>query len=203
MHCKSLARLCVLTSSLLLACQVLVSGETPDASIGPFEGHADIGTVLHPGSATYDAAKKTFTVSASGENVWFTTDAFHFVWRKVSGDVAVGADISFLGAGGNEHRKAVVMVRQSFNPGSAYADVALHGNGLTSLQYRDAEGANTHEIQANISAPTRIRIEKRGQYAYMWLGEGGESFTWLGAPFASPWKDPSTLGSESAPTTKT
>jgi hypothetical protein len=41
-------------------------------------------------------------------------------------------------------------------------DVAVHGVGLTSLQFRDAAGANTHEVESNISAPKTVRIEKRG-----------------------------------------
>src|SRR5208337_1620244 len=44
---------------------------------------------------------------------------------------------------------------------SAYADVDLHGEGLTSLQYREEKGATTHEIQANLSAPRRLQLEKR------------------------------------------
>src|ERR1700686_1700680 len=98
--------------------------------------------------------------------MWSTTDAFHFVWKKVTGDASLAADISFLSKGGNEHRKAVLMVRQSLDADSAYADVALHGNGLTALQYRDEKGAATHEIQthefqtreikANIAGPQRF-----------------------------------------------
>ena len=45
------------------------------------------------------------------------------------------------------------MIRQSLDADSAYVDVALHGDGLTSLQFRDAKGAATHEVQANVSAP--------------------------------------------------
>ena len=54
------------------------------------------------------------------------------------------------------------MVRQTLDADSAYADVALHGNGLLSLQYREEKGAATHEIQANVSAAKRLRIVKRG-----------------------------------------
>jgi TolB protein len=151
-----------------------------------FEGHTDVGTTLHPGSATYDPAAKAFALSAAGENMWLSADAFHFVWKRVSGDVAINADIAFIGQGVNEHRKAVVMVRQSLDADSPYADVALHGSGLTSLQYRDAKGALTHEIQANISAPERIRIEKRGQYAYMWLASKGQNFQMAGGSVPVP-----------------
>jgi len=143
----------------------------PAESMGIFEGHGDVGAVLHAGSAVYDGANKTYSVSGSGENMWFGKDEFQFAWKKASGDVAITADIHFLGTGGNPHRKAVLMVRQNLDADSLYADVALHGVGLTSLQYRDAKGGDAHEVQANISAPERLRIEKHGDYFSMWLGD--------------------------------
>ncbi|MGA7765230.1 MAG: hypothetical protein WCA27_03285 [Candidatus Sulfotelmatobacter sp.] len=144
------------------------------APIGIFEGHSDVGIVLHPGSVDYDLSKKTYTISGSGENMWFAADAFQFVWKKVSGDVTLTADISFLTTTGNEHKKAALMLRQSLDADSVYADVALHASGLTSLQFRDEKGAITREIQSNISAPKRLRIAKRGDYVYMSLAADGE-----------------------------
>lgn len=145
------------------------NSQSSAAPVGIFENHQDIGTVLHPGSIEYNASMKTYTVSGSGENMWFATDAFQLAWKETSGDVALTADISFLGTRGNEHRKAVLMFRQSLDADSVYADVALHGNGLTSLQYRDEKGATTHEIQSNLTASKRLRIEKRGNYVYVLL----------------------------------
>jgi TolB protein len=144
-------------------------------AIGLFEGHGDVGTVLHAGSVEYDAGKQSYTIAGSGENMWFATDAFQFVWKKVSGDVTLTADISFIGKGVNEHRKAVLMLRQNLDADSQYADVAVHGSGLTSLQFREERGTATQEIQASVSAPQSVRIEKRGAYVTMSLaGEGGE-----------------------------
>ncbi len=161
------------------------------APTGVFESHADVGSVLRPGTLEYDPARGTYTVSGSGENIWSTTDAFHFAWKKVNGDVTVAADISFLGKTGNEHRKAVLMVRQSLDADSAYADVALHGNGMTALQYRDEKGAATREIQTqetqpNIAGPQRIRIEKRGNFVYLFLGDGGKELHYSGASIQVP-----------------
>src|SRR5437588_2254019 len=144
------------------------------APIGVFEGHADVGAVLHAGSVDYDSLKQTYTIFGSGENMWSVADAFQFVWKKVSGDVTLTADVSFAGTGGNEHKKAVLMLRQSQDADSVYADVALHASGLTSLQFRDEKGALTREIQANVSAPKRLRISKRGDYVYMAFGGDGE-----------------------------
>jgi hypothetical protein len=149
-------------------------------ALGLFEGHADVGKVLHPGSVVFDEQHRTYTVTGSGENMWFASDAFHFTWKKVAGDAQLSANIAFEEQGGNAHRKAVLMIRESLDPDSAYVDLALHGNGLTSLQYRDAKGAMTHEVQSNISAPARLRLEKRGQYFYMLLGEAGENLRMAG-----------------------
>jgi TolB protein len=164
------------------------------APVGLFESRGDIGTVLHAGSVEYDAAKGSYTVAGSGENMWLGSDAFQFAWKKMSGDVTLTADISFLGKGVNEHRKAVLMIRQSLNTDSPYADVALHGNGLTSLQYREEKGAATHEIQANVSAPPRARIEKRGAYFSMSLADASGEFRPAGGSTRIALKEPFYVG---------
>jgi TolB protein len=159
--------------SLVLASLFLSAAWAPAQSsaqsVGIFENHSDVGTVLHAGSVDYDAAKKAYTIAGSGENMWATSDAFQFVWKKMSGDVMLTADIGFLTKTGNEHKKAVLMLRQNLEADSVYADVALHASGLTSLQFRDEKGAVTREIQSNLSAPRRLRIVKRGDYVYMSL----------------------------------
>src|SRR5579864_8483747 len=132
------------------------------AAVGIFEHHEDVGTVLHAGTTDYDPTTKTYALSASGENMWARTDAFQFAWKKVSGDVSLAADISFIGAGSNPHRKAVLMIRQSLDADSVYADIALHGVGMTALQYRDEKGAVTREVMANISMQKRLKLEKHG-----------------------------------------
>src|ERR1700692_4751168 len=151
------------------------------STVGIFEGHGDVGDVLHAGKSEYNASKRSYTVTGSGENMWSSSDNFQFAWKKWSSDASLTAELSFVGQGGNAHRKAVLMMRQSLDPDSAYVDVALHGDGLPSLQYREAKGAPTHEIQSNISAPAELRIEKRGDYVSMWLGKRGEKIQPSGA----------------------
>ena len=106
-------------------------------NLGIFSNQADIGKVGIAGSASFDPAKGEYLIAGGGENMWFINDAFHFVWKKMSGDFTLTADVKFVGTNGNPHRKACVLVRQTLEPGSVYADVAVHGSGLTALQYRD------------------------------------------------------------------
>lgn len=148
--------------------------------LGPFEDQAAVGTLLHPGSAEYDASRGAYAISSSGENMWAQRDDFYFVWKRVSGDTSIAADIVFPTQGGNAHRKAVLMIRQSLDADSAYVDAALHGDGLTSLQSRAVKGGNTHEVGTNAASPRRMRLEKRGDDFYLYLAREGEDLRFAG-----------------------
>jgi TolB protein len=162
--------------------------------IGIFANHQDVGTVLHPGSAEFDAAGNTYTVTGSGENMWSTTDAFHYVWKQASGDLALTADLAFPNPGKEPHRKACLVIRQSLDADSAYVDAALHGDGLTSLQFRAEKGAATHEVQANVTAPQRLRIEKRGPYVRLYVANAGEDPHFSGAATRITFHEPFYIG---------
>ena len=164
------------------------------APLGVFEDHTDVGTLLHPGTADFDSAKHAYTLTAGGDNMWAVEDDFHFVWKRASGDVALTADIAFPVKGGNAHRKAVLMIRQTLDADSAYVDAALHGDGLTSLQSREIKGAATHEVGLNDAAPTRLRLEKRGEYFYMYLSRAGEELHLAGGSMRLALKEPFYIG---------
>jgi len=181
---------------------VLTRDELPDlregvsggGGPGVFEDHGDVGAAGNAGSVEFNQGQGAYTVAGGGENMWFDQDAFHFVWKQVSGDVTLAADIEFVGQGGHEHRKACLLVRQSLEPNAAYADAALHGDGLTSLQYRPTSGDRTYEIQANVSGPRRLRIEKRGKYISMSYAMDGGSLKPAGGSFRLDLQDPFYVG---------
>jgi len=129
---------------------------------GPFENNQDIGGTPKPGSAEYNAATHTYQVTGGGANIWAKQDAFQFVYKQISGDFTLTADVRFLGKGVEAHRKLALMVRQSLAPDSPYADIALHGDGLTSLQYRPGAGVDTSEFRAAMKAPTHLSITRHG-----------------------------------------
>ncbi|MGD0086181.1 MAG: hypothetical protein ABSC24_03540 [Verrucomicrobiota bacterium] len=163
-------------------------------NLGIFSDQADIGSVAKAGSVSFDPANGEYLIAGGGENMWFTNDAFHYVWVKMSGDLTLAADIKFQGTGGNPHRKACLVIRQSLAPDSAYADVALHGVGLTALQYRETSGDTTREIQSNVSGPTRVRIEKHGDYISMSVAATGDAVSPAGAMYRIPFQEPFYVG---------
>src|SRR5439155_4124669 len=134
-----------------------------------FEKEGDIGQPSHAGSTIFEPGGHSFVIAGGGENMWFTNDAFHFVWTRVSGDFSLQAAIEWLGTGGNPHRKACLVARQSLAPNSPYVDVAVHGDGLITLQYRETQGGPTREIQAVMAQASRravserVALERRGE----------------------------------------
>jgi WD40 repeat protein len=163
-------------------------------ALGLFENHGDIGAVRVAGSVEYDPVHESYLVTGGGENMWFGKDGFHFVWKRVSGDVSLAADIRWVGTGGNAHRKACLIIRQSLDADSPYVDAVIHGDGLTSIQCREEPGDITHEVQANISAPGRIRLEKQGDYVFMSVAREGEALHTTGGSFRFKLHEPFYVG---------
>src|SRR5262249_61662980 len=91
-------------------------------------------------------------ITGSGHNIWNKDDAFQFAARKVSGDLVFRMDVEWVGEGKAKHRKACAMVRQSLDADAAYADVAVHGDGLIALQYRKTKGGLTFSVPTPIQA---------------------------------------------------
>jgi Tol biopolymer transport system component len=151
--------------------------------VGVFEGQWDVGSVTPPGTAAFDSATGVYTIHSAGANLWGTTDGFHYLWKKVSGDVSLTANIDFPVKTGshNEHRKAILIFRQTLDADGAYVDAAQHGVGLTALQFRDAKGATTQSIELNIDPPKRLRLEKHGDQFTMFVSFHGEPLHQVGA----------------------
>jgi TolB protein len=163
-------------------------------NLGIFSNQADIGSVAKPGSADFNPATGEYLIAGGGGNMWFTNDAFHFIWKEMSGDFTLAADVKFIGTNGNPHRKACLIIRQSLDPDSPYADAVLHGIGLTSLQYRENAAGLTHGIDTDMSAPVRLRLEKRGDYVSMSVASAGEKLQPAGGSFRMHFKEPFYVG---------
>jgi TolB protein len=181
-------------SALLIFLVCVIPGFADMPGLGLFSNQGNVGNVSQPGSALFDASKGTYLIAGSGDNMWFTNDAFHYVWKEMSGDVSLTADIRWQGTSDQPHRKACLIIRQNADADSPYADAVLHGNGLASLQYRETPGGLTREIQSNVSGPTRLRIEKRGSYVSMSIAPAGEKLRRAGGSFRIEFAEPFYVG---------
>jgi regulation of enolase protein 1 (concanavalin A-like superfamily) len=184
----NIVRICGL-AALMVALVVVVCS----ASVGIFERDADVGDTPKTGAIEFNADTGNYRVTGGGDNIWAKVDAFHFAWRQISGDVVVTADVKFVGTGAVDHRKAVLMIRQNLDRDAAYADVALHGDGLTSLQFRPSAGLETLEQRSTLNMPTKIRIARRGNQFTMYAAKEGEELAPTG-PATVVLQDPVYVG---------
>ncbi|MDQ2899691.1 MAG: hypothetical protein M3Y07_07810 [Acidobacteriota bacterium] len=161
-------------SALITFCVATLLFSQTAGSLGLFEGESDVGNPAIKGSAMFDPAKKEYRVTGAGANIWAKTDEFHFVWKKLSGNVRLTATMRFVGTSAAEHRKAGLMLRKSLEPGSPYVDAVVHGNGLTELQFRETADDITRGFRFPVVAPARIALEKRGNVFSLWEAKEGE-----------------------------
>ncbi len=185
---------------------------------GIFKNQADVGKGNPAGTALFDAKNRVYTIESAGTNLWNKTDAFHVIWKKVSGDVSLTANVELAApssAKSNSHRKAVVMFRQMLDVDSATAYVAVHGSGYTALQYRPSKGALTQEIafdpdspnsnptqsraaslahSISLAAPKTVRLEKRGDTITLFVCMNGEPLHPTGASIKLYFEEPFYVG---------
>ena len=171
---------------------------TFNTPIGIFDDQSDVGGPLVPGSASYNAAAKAYTIHSAGYNVWYTRDEFHYLWKKLSGDVSLAADITFPDPNGYNDRKAFLIIRQSLDDDSKEAIVALHGAGMVHLAWRPERGTRVKDTEYRIGgrgrptgatpdslvtiAPKRIGLEKRGDSFALFVSLEGEPMHQFGPP---------------------
>ena len=137
-----------------------------------FKNKSDVGNVILHGSVEYILQQGSYIISGSGENIWANEDAFYFVWNELQGDISLSSEIKWIGKGKNPHRKAGIMIRDGIESDDAYVDVVIHGDGLTSMQYRKEKGGATFEIKAPVKFPNKIKLEKTGgQYSFYYALE--------------------------------
>ena len=144
--------------------------------IGEFDGHSDVGSPKIAGSAAYNPVSQEYTIAAAGANMWAQRDEFHFVWKRMSGDFILHTRVQLAGKGIEAHRKAGLIVRAGQDADAAYADGIVHGDGLTSLQFRRAKGAITEEKQAPIKGADVLQLERRGTTFIFSAAKFGEPF---------------------------
>jgi TolB protein len=164
---KSLLTVCCLFGACLLY------GQNP---IGVFDDHGDVGNPKLKGSATYNKDDQTYSVSAAGKNMWLAEDQFHFLWKKIKGDFIIQATVRFIGKGTDDHRKMGIIARDNLNTGSRYADACVHGDVLTSLQFRGEENAVTDQVTVSAYHPTNIEFERSGNTFTFSAAAAGENY---------------------------
>ncbi|HYE72082.1 MAG TPA: biopolymer transporter TolR [Blastocatellia bacterium] len=144
--------------------------------VGIFEGHEDVGAVATPGSVVYDGEKQTYTIKASGTNMWATKDEFHFAWKRMKGNFILRARTEFIGKGVDPHRKIGWIIRPTLDTGSPHVNASLHGDGLTSLQFRRTKDAITEQVPFTEKNFDVVQLQRHNGKYIMSVAKFGDTF---------------------------
>jgi len=109
------------------------------SSVGDFESHADIGAVQATGSASFDGGN--YTVQGSGDDIWNTADAFHFVFSEFEGPFRISGEVLvFPFESTSDWVKGGLMVRNNLTPGSSNGFIEVRTDLQMNSQARPAQG---------------------------------------------------------------
>ena len=168
-------------------CFLALFSNISTAAVGQFEGQGDVGDACDigiPGSASFDAAKNEYRITASGYNMWFNRDAFYFLYNRLEGDLTMVADINFVGKGKVPHRKAGWIVRQTLDKDSPFIGAIVHGDGLIALQWRPVKGGEMSddlEILRTVKEPATIKLERHADNYTLSVAPDGKTFQIVGS----------------------
>jgi TolB protein len=166
---------------LLFALLFAASAFAQTSNIGAFTNSGDIGAPPIKGSADFDAATGQYKITGSGADIWAKADQFHYVWREMSGNFVVSATAKFL-TDGIGHRKGVIMLRKTPDTDSPFVQLAIHGDGTPSVQFRNTKADNTNTVDFPVEGPGtwRMKLQRQGSTITVWIAKDGAPLRQLG-----------------------
>ncbi|MGF1656454.1 MAG: hypothetical protein ACFCU3_05675, partial [Verrucomicrobiales bacterium] len=146
----------------------------------------DIGNASPTGSSALSPDGNTFTINASGADIWNNADAFHFVHQSLSGDGSLTARVVSVQ---NTHTwaKAGVMIRETLQPGSKHAMTVVSASSRAAFQRRTTTNGSMAGItNGGVSAPHWVRIVRQGDTFTSYRSGNGSTWTQIGTPQTIP-----------------
>jgi hypothetical protein len=148
---------------------------------GAFTNSDDVGASPLKGSAEFDPATGQYKITGAGADIWGKADEFHYLWREMSGNFAISATVKFL-SDGIAHRKAVIMLRKNLDTDSPFLHLAIHGDGMPSVQFRNAKADTTNTVDFPIEGPGiwKLKLVRQGGNITVWVARDGAPVRELG-----------------------
>ncbi|MDT8299970.1 MAG: MBL fold metallo-hydrolase [Sedimentisphaerales bacterium] len=107
-----------------------------------------------------EAPAGTYTMSASGVDIWNTSDEFHFAYKELSGAVAIIARVDSVG-NTDPWAKAGVMIRDTLDADSRHVMMAVTpGSGVWFGRRETTGGGGFSTKQEGITAPQWVKLER-------------------------------------------
>ncbi len=122
-----------------------------------------------------------YTMTGAGADIWETSDSFHFVYKQLSGAGSITAKVVRM-TNTHESAKAGVMIRDSLEPDSVHAMVAIQPMNEVQFLRRPVMGLESEaDGLTEVTTPVIVKVTRtlntfRGKYS-----EDGEEWATLGS----------------------
>lgn len=141
--------------------------------------HQDVGNVGLAGDA--DFSNGQFAAIGSGADIYGTADAFHFIYRAVTGDVQIIARVKSLQYT-DPWAKAGVMIRESLEDYSRLSLLAMTPGNGANLQFRLNNGDTSQNIPGVTNAPPYwVKLVRTGNVSQGYSAPDGTNWSLVGA----------------------
>ncbi|UCD52348.1 MAG: discoidin domain-containing protein [Phycisphaerales bacterium] len=131
----------------------------------------------------FEGADGTILMNGIGSDIWNTADEFRYAHKNLSGDGSMIARIESL-ADSDVWAKGGVMIRETLEPGSAFAAVYLSGDNGVRYQARleaDVDAVSDTSVatdeQIALREPVWVKIERVGNDFNGYYSTDGENWT--------------------------
>lgn len=153
----------------------------PDPDRSPATGEpielseaTDVGDVLEPGEASYDADADEWTITASGSDIWGHENEFHYAYTRVDGDVRLQCRVSDIESV-TDFSKAGLMLRASLDEHAPHAHIGSTPEFGTEVLWRtDADARTTSQHLEEDDDFEWFRLDREGDRVTCSVSMDGE-----------------------------
>ena len=142
------------------------------------------------GGLSYDAASQSYTITGNGADIGESSDQFHFAHKPLNGDGTIIARIDSI-ENTNAWAKAGVMIRETMDPDSVHAMVAVTPSGRVAFVFRPGTAGGsqvTSTAQDSVSLPHWVKLTRQG--ARFSAEHSADGVNWMPVESSDP-QDPS------------
>jgi glucose/arabinose dehydrogenase len=139
---------------------------------------ADIGAVGIAGSATINNG--TYTLNASGRDIWDTSDQFHYLYKPLTGDTDIRVRVSALANTTHGWTKAGLMIRETLQPNSKNTMALVTRSNGTGFQRRTATQGTTVTSPSTGAVPIWLRLVRSGNTFSAYSSSDGSAWSPIG-----------------------
>jgi uncharacterized repeat protein (TIGR03806 family) len=171
----------VVDSQSLAVVDAWINSLAPAQSLPPPWQDLDIGNTGFAGTGSLSGA--TFSIQASGDDIWNNADAFNFIYQPLNGDGQIVARVATLQAT-DGWAKSGVMIRETLNPDSSHASMFISATQGASFERRLATGGASTDstIGANTMVPPYwVKLVRAGGTFTGYASSDGINWTLVGS----------------------